>query len=226
MSAAQSWSTDAHKTLNVPYDSGLAIVRDEKAMRAVFSATGDYLILGEGDPSDRTPELSRRARGFAVYAALRSLGRDGVDELVVRMCANARQMAAGLASIPGVEIVNDVVFTQVMLACADDMTTTRLGERMLADGVAVFTPGAWGGRAHPAVFDVELGDHARRRRADAGGGTPTRPRRLSRGDGARCLRRVCLTRERVASRVPRTAPSPGGSGSPASRSTGREAASR
>jgi glutamate/tyrosine decarboxylase-like PLP-dependent enzyme len=144
---ADSWCSDAHKTLNVPYDSGLAIVRDEAAMRGVFGTTADYLIDTVADPCERTPELSRRARGFAVYAALRSLGRDGVDALVARLCANARAMATGLAAMPGVEILNDVVFTQVVLTLGDDATTRALGERLLADGAAVLTPGSWHGRA-------------------------------------------------------------------------------
>ncbi len=143
---ADSWTTDAHKTLNVPYDSGIAIVRDAEAMRAVFTSHADYLIEAASDPSERTPELSRRARGFAVWAALKSLGREGVDALVTRLCDNASRMAAGLTAIPGVEIANDVVFTQVMATFGSDDETRALGQRLLADGTAVLTPGEWNGR--------------------------------------------------------------------------------
>lgn len=145
--AADSWATDAHKTLNVPYDSGVAIVREAAAMRAVFGSRADYLIDGAGDPSERTPELSRRARGFPVWAALRSLGRDGVDGLVTRLCANATRMAEGLGDIPGFEILNEVAFTQVVASCGSDHATRQVGARLLADGTAALTPGVWRGRA-------------------------------------------------------------------------------
>ena len=81
--AADSWATDAHKTLNVPYDCGLAIVRDRAALRAAMGMHGDYLIHdAAGDPFEKVPELSRRGRAFPVWAVLRSLGRDGVADLV------------------------------------------------------------------------------------------------------------------------------------------------
>lgn len=144
---ADSWATDAHKTLNVPYDSGLAIVRDPAALHRAFGVSADYLMGGVGDPLERTPEFSRRARGFAVWAALRSLGRRGVDDLVATLCARAAQMAAGLREIPGVEVLNDVVFTQVVATFGDDDRTRRLGADLLADGTAVLTPGVWRGRA-------------------------------------------------------------------------------
>jgi glutamate/tyrosine decarboxylase-like PLP-dependent enzyme len=147
MDAADSWATDAHKTLNVPYDSGLALVRDPPALASAFVVETDYLIGAAGDPMERTPEFSRRARGFAVWAALRSLGRSGLAELVDRLCAHATRMANGLASVDGVEIVNDVVFTQVMVRLTDDERTAELGRRLLADGTAVLTPAVWRGRA-------------------------------------------------------------------------------
>ncbi len=145
--AADSWSTDAHKTLNVPYDSGIAIVADPIWSRAAFGVEADYLIAAVGDPFERTPEFSRRARGFPVWAALRSLGTAGVAELVERLCANAQRMAEGLRAIGGLDVVNDVVFTQVVLRCGDDETTRELGRRVLADGTCVITPGQWRGRA-------------------------------------------------------------------------------
>lgn len=144
---ADSWATDGHKTLNVPYDCGFAIVRDPAAIRSVFGVSADYLIDAVGDPMERTPEFSRRARGFAVWAAIRSLGRQGVDNLVAGLCDRAAQMADGLRAIPGVDVVNDVVFTQVMATFGDDAATMRLGEQLLADGTAVLTPGVWHGRA-------------------------------------------------------------------------------
>jgi glutamate/tyrosine decarboxylase-like PLP-dependent enzyme len=143
---ADSWATDAHKTLNVPYDSGLAIVADRQAMDAVFGLHADYLIHAVADPSERTPELSRRARGFAVLAVLRSLGRSGVDALVAGLCANAVRMADGLRGL-GAEVCNDVCFTQVLARFGDDAATVDLGRRLLADGTAVFTPGTWHERA-------------------------------------------------------------------------------
>lgn len=146
MAAADSWATDAHKTLNVPYDCGVALVRDPAALVAVFGVEADYLIAGAGDPTERSPEFSRRARGFPVWAALRSLGRDGLAALVDQLCDRAAQMATGLAQIPGVEVVNDVVFTQVMTSFGDDARTAEVGHRLLAGGEAVFTPARWRGR--------------------------------------------------------------------------------
>jgi glutamate/tyrosine decarboxylase-like PLP-dependent enzyme len=146
MAAADSWATDAHKTLNVPYDCGVALVRDAAALVAVFGVHADYLIGVAGDPTERVPELSRRARGFPVWAALRSLGRDGLADLIDQLCARATQMATGLAEIPGAEVVNQVAFTQVMTSFGDDARTAEVGRRLLADGEAVFTPAVWRGR--------------------------------------------------------------------------------
>src|SRR5262249_41659312 len=111
---ADSWTTDAHKWLNVPYDSGIVFCAHPDAHRAAMSITASYLIHAEGghgvrDQMDWVPEFSRRARGFTIYAALRSLGRSGVAELVDRCCACARQFADGLAEIEGAELLNDVV---------------------------------------------------------------------------------------------------------------------
>jgi glutamate/tyrosine decarboxylase-like PLP-dependent enzyme len=149
MAAADSWATDAHKTLNVPYDSGIAVVADRSAHRAAFGATdAAYLITSDvGDPKDVVPEFSRRARGFALWAALRSLGRSGVAALVERLGANARRVADGVAAIPGAQVLNDVVFTQVLVAFGDDDTTRRIGRQVLEDGTFVATPSTWRGRA-------------------------------------------------------------------------------
>jgi glutamate/tyrosine decarboxylase-like PLP-dependent enzyme len=115
---ADSWATDGHKWLNVPYDSGIAIVRDAAAHKTSMTGRAAYLIQSSGaerDPQDWTPEFSRRARGFAVYAALRSLGRAGVTELVERCCRLARRMAERLSGAPGVRILNEVVLNQVLV---------------------------------------------------------------------------------------------------------------
>jgi glutamate/tyrosine decarboxylase-like PLP-dependent enzyme len=115
---AQSWATDAHKWLNVPYDSGLVFVADRQAHSAAMTVTAAYLVRGAGDAYnsyDYVPESSRRARGLAVYAALRTLGRSGVADLVERCCAHARQMAERLGSAPGIEILNEVVLNQVLV---------------------------------------------------------------------------------------------------------------
>ncbi|HEX2307712.1 MAG TPA: pyridoxal-dependent decarboxylase [Jatrophihabitantaceae bacterium] len=146
VAAADSWATDGHKTLNVPYDSGIAIVARAEAMRAVFGVHADYLVQSTADPMESTPEFSRRARGFPVWAALRSLGRSGVDALVAGLAANARRMADGLRAL-GAEVCNDVCFTQVIARFGDDAATEELGTRLLAEGTAVLTPGRWHDRA-------------------------------------------------------------------------------
>ncbi len=110
MSGADSWATDAHKTLNTPYDGGVAIVADPAAMSRSFGHRAAYLIdAAVPDPHEYVPELSRRARGVPIWAALASLGREGVQELVDGLVASAQAIAAGVAAIPGAEIVNDVV---------------------------------------------------------------------------------------------------------------------
>lgn len=112
---ADSWSTDAHKWLQAPYDCGVAIVRDAEAHRRAMAISASYLPEEASlpQPSHYTPELSRRARGFAIWAILRALGRSGVAEMVSRHCASARHAAARLASEPGIEILNDVELNQV-----------------------------------------------------------------------------------------------------------------
>ena len=115
---ADSWATDGHKWLNVPYDCGIAMVRDAVAHKTAMTGRASYLVQSSGterDPQDWTPEFSRRARGFAVYAALKSLGRDGVTDLVERCCRLARRMADRLAVAPGVRILNEVVLNQVLV---------------------------------------------------------------------------------------------------------------
>jgi glutamate/tyrosine decarboxylase-like PLP-dependent enzyme len=147
LAGADSWATDAHKTLNVPYDCGLAVVRDPDLLASSMAMHGDYLIEASGDPQERTPELSRRARGFATWAALRSLGRHGVVEMVERLAAHARAFAEGAALIPRCEVLNDVVFTQVCLAFGDDEHTRAVAEALLADGTTWMSGSRWHGRA-------------------------------------------------------------------------------
>jgi len=149
---ADSWATDAHKWLNVPYDSGLAFCRHPEAHRAAMSVHADYLIHAgpdrERDQMDWTPEFSRRARGFAVYAALRSLGRSGVAELVERCCRHARRFAELLGEDEGVEILNDVVLNQVLVRFLDpdgehDARTNEIVRRVQADGTCWLSGTRW-----------------------------------------------------------------------------------
>lgn len=157
LDAADSWATDAHKWLNVPYDSGIAICAHPDAHRRAMAAHAEYLpdAVGDGgrDAMDWTPEFSRRARGFAVYAAIRQLGRSGVAELVDRCCANARRFAERLGAVPGVTVLNEVVLNQVLVAFADpsggddDAHTRAVLERVLDDGTCVTTGSTWDGRA-------------------------------------------------------------------------------
>jgi glutamate/tyrosine decarboxylase-like PLP-dependent enzyme len=124
---ADSWATDAHKWLNVPYDSGIALCRHPGSHRAAMAIRASYLVQaeeeGQRDPMDWTPEFSRRARGFAVYAALRALGRKGLAELVERSCSHARRFGSELARIPGCEVLNEVVLNQVLLRFESDAET-------------------------------------------------------------------------------------------------------
>ena len=145
---ADSWATDAHKTLNVPYDSGLAIVRDPAAVRASMGMHGAYLVHDDqGEPFDKVPEISRRARAIPVWAVLRSLGRSGVAELVDRLCRHASSFAAGLERIPGAVVLNDVEFTQVCASFGDDQRTEDVVRRLLADGTAWMTGSTWHDRS-------------------------------------------------------------------------------
>lgn len=145
---ADSWATDAHKTLNVPYDCGLAVVRDRAALRAAMGMHGDYLIHdAAGEPLDKVPEISRRGRAFPVWAVLRALGRDGVAGLVDGFCDHAAAFADGIAAIEGAEVLNEVVFTQVCASFGDDDRTRGVVAAMLADGTAWTTGSRWHDRA-------------------------------------------------------------------------------
>ncbi len=145
---ADSWATDAHKTLNVPYDCGVIAVRDPAALRSAMGMHGAYLIRDDaGEPFEKVPELSRRGRAFPVWAVLRALGRGGVADLVGRMAGHAARFAEEIAAIPGAELMHDVVFTQVTVSFGDDERTQRVVRRMLADGTAWTTGSRWQGRS-------------------------------------------------------------------------------
>nr|MBA3488704.1 aspartate aminotransferase family protein [Longispora sp. (in: high G+C Gram-positive bacteria)] len=141
-----SLATDAHKTLNVPYDCGVSIVTRPRVIHDALSVRASYFVQadeGPGDPFDKVPELSRRARGVPVWAALRSLGRNGVAELVDGLVANAQSIAEKISTIDGAEIVNDVVFTQVCVSFGDDERTREITARLLADGTTWMSGSRW-----------------------------------------------------------------------------------
>lgn len=133
--AADSWATDAHKWLNVPYDCGVAFVRDTKALKSAMAITAEYLMTETEfrNPSDYTPELSRRARGVDVWAALKSLGREGVAAMIDRCCSHARRFAAGLQDA-GYEVLNDVVLNQVLVSFGDDAKNRKIIDEIQEDG--------------------------------------------------------------------------------------------
>ena len=135
MELADSWATDAHKWLNVPYDSGVAFVRDADALRAAMAITAEYLPSSglRRNPSDYTPELSRRARGVEIWAALRCLGRRGLIEMVERHCRQARHFAARLTAA-GYKVLNEVVLNQVIVSFGDAHMTQRVIEAIQQDG--------------------------------------------------------------------------------------------
>jgi glutamate/tyrosine decarboxylase-like PLP-dependent enzyme len=146
--AADSWTTDAHKTLNVPYDCGIAIVRDSAALRAAMGMDGEYLIRdAAGDPFEFVPEVSRRARGVPVWAVMRALGRSGLAALVDGYCRHAASFAAGIAGIDGATVENDVVFSQVCASFGSDERTQEVTRRLLADGTAWMSGSRWRGKS-------------------------------------------------------------------------------
>ncbi|TDJ79879.1 MAG: aspartate aminotransferase family protein [Planctomycetota bacterium] len=143
---ADSWATDAHKWLNVPYDSGIAICRDADSLRASMAVRAAYLVHGDRrEPCQTTPELSRRARGIEVWAAIRSLGRAGVADLIERTCRHAARFAQGLRAA-GHEVANDVVLNQVLVSFGDDEATRRVTAAVQADGTCWCGGTVWKGR--------------------------------------------------------------------------------
>jgi glutamate/tyrosine decarboxylase-like PLP-dependent enzyme len=147
MQKADSWATDAHKWLNVPYDCGIAFVRNPSDLASAMAITADYLITDSEhrNPSDYTPELSRRGRGIDVWAALRSMGRSGVAELISRCCRHATQFAAGF-SAAGFEVLNDVVLNQVLVSFGDDLTTRRVIDEIQREGTCWCGATVWQGK--------------------------------------------------------------------------------
>jgi glutamate/tyrosine decarboxylase-like PLP-dependent enzyme len=142
---ADSWATDGHKWLNVPQDSGIAFVRQAEHLRAAMSATAAYLIEGEGrEPYHYTPEMSRRARGIEIWAALRSLGRSGLADLIERTCHYASLFAEALQAA-GYDILNDVVLNQVLVSFGSADLTNRVIARLQEDGTAWFGGTEWQG---------------------------------------------------------------------------------
>ncbi len=147
---ADSWATDAHKTLNVPYDCGVAIVAHPSALRSTYGVHASYMIIDDddqGDPSEKVPEFSRRARGVTVWAALLSLGRNGVSELVDRLVFNARLMAEGLAKIDGCRVLNEISFTQVCFAFESDKRTDEICARLIEDESVWISGSKWKGKS-------------------------------------------------------------------------------
>ena len=147
---ADSWATDAHKTLNVPYDCGVAIVAHPAVLRSTYGVHASYLILADGDqgdPSEKVPEFSRRARGVPVWAALLSLGRNGIAELVDRLVRNARLMAKELAKIEGCRVLNEIAFTQVCFAFESDERTEEICARLIEDKSVWISGSKWRGQS-------------------------------------------------------------------------------
>ena len=211
LAGADSWTTDAHKWLNVPYDSGIVIVRDAAAHHASMTLGAAYYVEtagGERDPYNWVAESSRRARGFAVYAALKSLGRSGLAEMIARCCALARRMADGLRGAEGVTILNEVVLNQVLVRFSPPGSARR---RRGGDGR--FHPARH--RRGPGRRDVLARRHDMARAWPRCGsrsrtGRPPRPTPTSRS------RRSCAARARSPRRtrerrisLPRSGTSPG-----------------
>ena len=147
---ADSWATDAHKWLNVPYDCGIALCAHPAAHAAAMEYAAPYIAVSDRaaarDPMGYSPEFSRRARSLPVWAALRSLGREGVAALVERTCAHARAIADGVRALPGCELLNDVVLNQVLFRFADDETTRAVAAAVQASEEAWMGTTTWDGR--------------------------------------------------------------------------------
>jgi glutamate/tyrosine decarboxylase-like PLP-dependent enzyme len=162
---ADSWTTDAHKWLNVPYDSGIVLCRHPESHRAAMTTSASYLIQDEGaqrvrDQVDWVPEFSRRARGFAVYAALRSLGRRGLVELVERCCDAASRFAERIGDVDGAEVLNEVVLNQVLFRFESDERTDDVLAQVQARGRVWMGPTTWDGRKaiRVSVSNWQTGD--------------------------------------------------------------------
>ena len=162
---ADSWTTDAHKWLNVPYDSGIVLCRHPESHRAAMTTTASYLIQDEGerrvrDQVDWVPEFSRRARGFAVYAALRSLGRRGLVELVERCCDAAARFAERISQVEGVVLLNEVLLNQVLFRFESDRRTDEVLRRVQEESRVWLSGTTWDGRKaiRVSVSNWQTGD--------------------------------------------------------------------
>ena len=154
---ADSWTVDAHKWLNVPYDCGIVAVRDPEAHTAAMALRAPYLThsspANAANPTDYVPEASRRARGFVLYATLRTLGREGVAEIIERCCRHALTIRDGLIAEPGIEVLNEVVLNQVLVrfSASDpdraDARTEAVITRIQRDGVCWVGGTIWKGRS-------------------------------------------------------------------------------
>lgn len=151
--SADSWAVDGHKWLNVPFDCGYAFVADAEAHRAAMTYEAPYSVLNSEvrDPISWTPEWSRRARGFATYAAIRTLGREGIAQMVERCCAHASAIVEGVSLCPGVEVLARPIINQGLVRFLDpngdshDRRTAQIVERVNAGGDAFFTQTVWRG---------------------------------------------------------------------------------
>ncbi len=131
---ADSWAVDGHKTLNTPYDSGIARCRDAEALTCALHMSGGYIVLSEArDGMLYTPEMSRRARAVELWATLKHLGLSGLEQIVYGLHERAVQLAEALGTHPGFRILNDVVFNQVLVGCGTDEQTARVLERVQAE---------------------------------------------------------------------------------------------
>lgn len=161
MEEADSWTVDGHKWLQVPYDSGFGIIKDERAHRRAMDITASYLIENPDDgrnPSHYGPELSRRARGFAVWAVLQALGRNGVTEMIWRHCRCARHLEQRLSGVPGIHVLNEVVLNQLAIAFGEDgaqdegeeendLKTAQVIEKIRAENTSFVHGASWKGQA-------------------------------------------------------------------------------
>jgi glutamate/tyrosine decarboxylase-like PLP-dependent enzyme len=163
---ADSWAVDAHKWLNVPYDSGIAFCAHPEAQQAAMGVRASYLIQADPDgprePLEWNPEFSRRARGFPVYAAIRSLGRSGIADLIDRSCAHARRFADALRQAPAVELLNEVVLNQVLVRFLDeagdhDARTDAVVNAVQSDGTCWLSGTTWRGMR---AMRISVSSHA------------------------------------------------------------------
>jgi len=147
MEKASSWAVDGHKTLNTPYDSGIIMCRYPEAMLSALQATGEYIVYSEQrDPMLYTPEMSKRSRAIELWATMKYLGKNGIDEMITGFYLRAKQLEEGLKSI-GIEVVNEVVFNQVLVAGENDEQTRQILQYLQESGECWLGGSTWGGKA-------------------------------------------------------------------------------